>query len=888
MTKTSADKSELLTKQEAEARSQETKGGDLEAYRSKRDPTRTNEPFAAERKDSTRETKHGRFVVHLHAATRTHYDLRLQIGGTLQSFAVPKGPSLDPNTKHLAVHTEDHPLEYLEFEAVIPAGNYGAGAMIVWDLGVVRYLATTAEEGLKIGKLDFELWGFKLKGRFALVHTGKRKNAGEENQWLLIKKEDAFCSKADITEQIYSVLSSISVADLPQKQELSNRLIFQAQALGAKEARPDFRTFEPMLCALSGSGLSDPDRLYELKLDGVRIVAHKDHDTATLRYRNGRSATSSYPEVVRAMRALAPAEVVLDGEIVTLDSAGRPNFQQLAPRIHARKPLDVQKLSLEIPVYYWVFDILAIGPYSLLGVPLSERKRLLAQLLPGSGRLRSVDYFSGQGQLLFDFCREHGLEGVVAKRTNSIYVPGPRRGEDWVKIKCAKDEDFVVVGWLGGKGSRGELGSLCVASYQGDRLVFCGRVGSGLDAAALALLLPQLQALETPHFPAHGAVPEDLEGATFTLPSIVVQVRFNSWTDDGRLRAPVFLGVRTDRDPTECQATPPEAWLEQAPETEAEAEVETLVEGNPEAAGAPGKKVVVSNRNKIFWPEEGYTKGDLCDYYASVAHVMLPFLKGRPVVLVRYPDGIHGKSFYQWNVPQGTPEWIRTLELTREERSDDGDGRKTVFLLDHLASLVHVANLGCIPLHVLACREETRDACDFLTVDFDVGERPFEDAVRLALSLRTILNDLGLVGFPKTSGQKGLHVLVPLGQEVPFDAAKLLVELLGRWLLSQHPDIATMERRISKRGPKVLIDVGQTGRSRTIVAPYSVRAYRGATVSTPLNWDEVHLALDPRAFTISSVPLRLAALGDPFASFFDNAPDLADAMSRMERKLRGG
>lgn len=879
VTKTSADKSMSQKLNTPDAGISQPSAAELTAYRNKRDPARTNEPFAAERKDSTRETKHGRFVVHLHAASRTHYDLRLQIGGTLRSFAVPKGPSLDPNVKHLAVHTEDHPLEYLDFEAVIPAGNYGAGAMIVWDRGAIRYLETTAEEGLKIGKLDFELWGFKLKGRFALVHTGRRKGAKEENQWLLIKKEDAFSGTADITEQIYSVLSSLSVIELTHKREVGEELEARALALGAAAGLPDFKVFEPMLCALSGATLDEADRIYELKLDGVRIVATKQHDTVALRYRNGRGATGSYPDVARAVRSLAPENVVLDGEIVALDEAGRPNFQRIGPRIHARKPLDVLRLSLEIPVYYLVFDILAIGTCSLLGVPLSQRKQLLKALLPGNGVLRAVDYFQEQGQQLFDFCRLQHLEGVVAKKANSLYRPGPRRTEDWVKIKCERDDDFVVIGWLPGKGSRGELGSLCIASYQGGRLTFTGRVGSGMDGEAMKQLLPRLKELETKDYPAHGEIPEDLKGATFTRPLLVVQVRYNSWTDEGRLRAPVFLGIRADRDPGECRAEPPEAWLDAA--------VSEAAESEPVETGAQERRVVVTNRGKIFWPEEGYTKGDLCDYYASVAPVMLRFLKGRPVVLVRYPDGILGKSFYQWNVPQGTPAWLRTLELTREERSDESEGRKTVFLLDDPEALVHIANLGCIPLHVLACREHTREACDFLTVDFDVGERPFEDAVRLALTLRGLLDEIGLVGFPKTSGQKGLHVLVPLGPGVPFGAAKLLVELLGRCLLLRHPDISTMERRISKRGAKVLLDVGQTGRSRTIVAPYSVRAYPGATVSTPLNWDEVHLALDPRAFNLASVPVRLAELGDPFERFFETAPDLTAALSRMEQKLRG-
>jgi bifunctional non-homologous end joining protein LigD len=293
-------------------------------------------------------------------------------------------------------------------------------------------------------------------------------------------------------------------------------------------------------------------------------------------------------------------------------------------------------------------------------------------------------------------------------------------------------------------------------------------------------------------------------------------------------------------------------------------------------------RVTVSNPNKVFWPDEGYTKGDLCAYYASIAEVMLPFLYERPVVLVRYPDGIAGKNFFQWNVPVGTPDWIERIERIDE---DDPSLKKTLFLVDSADALVHIANLGCIPLHVLAARRGTLDQCDFLTVDFDIADRPFSDAVRLALDLRVILDDVGLVGFPKTSGQKGLHVLVPLGPGVNFDTAKLLVELLGRLITDKNPTIATMERRVNQRGPRVYVDTGQTGHSRTIVAPYSVRSHPGATVSTPISWNELHVALDPSRFTMLTLPGRVLAAGDPFAGFMATRPDVPAAVKALSKYL---
>jgi bifunctional non-homologous end joining protein LigD len=864
---------------------------ELGSYRNKRDPAATNEPFGPERNASGRATRAGRFVVHLHAATRTHYDVRVQVGGVLKSFAVPKGPSLDPSDKRLAVLTEDHPLEYLDFEAVIPEGNYGAGPMIAWDIGRLVYLETSAEEGLERGKLDFSLDGFKLKGRFALVHTGGRagRSRDEQNQWLLFKKGDASASaERDIlSEEPYSVLSGLTIEELARRDEVAGQIEQLCAELGAPEAELDAKSLTPMLCALAGAELEDRDRIYELKLDGVRIIADKIGPNVALRYRNGRPASASYPEIARAVRALCSERLVLDGEIVAFDAAGRPTLERIAPRIHARRPLDVAMLAGEIPVLYFVFDVLQVGRRKLIELPLASRKRVLSELVRGKGFVRVLDHYSGKGRQLFEFCKQQRLEGVVAKRASSVYRPGPHRSEDWVKIKCERDEDFVVIGWLGGKRTRERLGALCIASFVGDRLRFRGRVGSGLDERSIEALVQALEPLKINRFPAEGAAPEDLKQAQYVRPELVVRVRYLDWTEDGRLRAPVFLALRPDMSPEQCRAAPPDEVVESISDAEEPVPVPVPVPMTSDAApvGPAAPRISITNRNKVFWPDDGFTKGDLCDYYAAVADRMLPFLDDRPVVLVRYPDGIAGKSFYQWNVPAGTPGWIRTLELP-DRHDPQGEGGKHVFLLDSIDALLYIANLGCIPLHVLAARERSLDDCDFLTIDFDIGERPFRDAVVLALDLKELLDSLDLVSFPKTSGQKGLHVLVPLGQGIGFDAAKLLVELLGRIITDKHPDLATMERRVNKRGRRVFVDIGQTGPSRTIVAPYSVRAVPGATVSTPLFWQEVHAALDPRRFTIMTVPTRLTELGDPLQGFDQARPNIGKAVSLLDAQLR--
>lgn len=858
-------------------RKDSAKNGDgLGRYRDKRDPTATNEPFGAERNRSTGATRVGRFVVHLHDATRVHYDLRLEIGGTLKSFAIPKGPSLDPADKRLAVQTEDHPLEYLEFEDVIPDENYGAGPMIAWDVGRVRYLEGTAEEGVERGKIDFELSGFKLGGRFGLIATGRRAgpSAAEANQWLLVKKPDAWSSTERdlITELPQSVLSGLSVDELSSRAEIAGAIEAEAARLGAPEGDVDTRSLTPMLCSSSKVDLDDPERLYELKLDGVRIVADRRGDGVVLRYRHGRAASVSYPEIARAVRALAPDRLVLDGEIVAFDDAGKPRFQRILPRIQALRPHDVLRASAEIPVVYLVFDVLQIGRRDLRSLPLSARKTLLARILRGRGYVRALDHLDGRGSALFALCKSEKIEGIVGKRASSTYRPGPKRSDDWVKVKCDRDDEFVIVGWEEGRGSRGKLGALRIASYDGERLLIRGRVGSGMDQSLLGSLLAELESIEVGAATSEGELTPAAKGKLHHVrPELVCGVRFLGWSDDGHLREPVFLGLRHDIDPRACSAGP----------TGESFDPDEAVAAQPSAA----TRVVVSNRDKVFWPAEGYTKGDLCDFYATIAPVMVPFLKDRPVVLVRYPDGIEGKSFFQWRAPAGTPSWVRTLEL-RDDDDIEHRGAKSVFLLDSADALVHIANLGAIPIHVLASRAENLEHGDFFTIDLDLGDNPFRLAATLALGLRELLDEVGFVGYPKTSGQKGLHVLVPVGPGVPFAATKVLAELFGRLLEAMHPQISTMERRVSQRGGRVYIDTGQTGRSRTIVAPYSVRAHPGATVSTPLYWEELHASLDPRRFNIVSVPTRIVEHGDPMAGLLENQPNVAAAIEKLEARAR--
>ncbi|HVW30762.1 MAG TPA: DNA ligase D [Polyangiaceae bacterium] len=859
-------------------------GGDLDAYRRKRDPSRTNEPFASERTVSPPSQMHGAFVVHLHAARRRHYDLRLQVGGTLQSFAVPRGPSLDPREKRLAVHTEDHPLEYLDFEDVIPEGNYGAGAMIAWDLGRVQFLEPPVE-GLHTGKLDFVLHGYKLLGRYALVHTGDRKGRApeEKNQWLLIKKQDAHSSpdRDIIAELPESVLSGLTVEQLASRADITRSLEAFAVELGGKVGDLDARRTVPMLCGTDGERLDDPTRYYELKLDGVRLLADRRGEDVALVYRSQRIMTATYPEVARAVRALPLPRVVLDGEVVAFDDAGRPSFQRLGRRMHLTRPHDVQHAAAEVPVVYVVFDVLQVGDRDVCSLPLSARKALLARIAPRRGPIRWLDHLEGNGRPLYELCGQLGLEGLVSKRASSPYRPGPDRTDDWLKIKRDREADFVVSGWVEGKGTRKTLGAVEVASYVDGKCVLRGRVGSGLEERTIRLLRERLAPLEVDRPTADGE-PIGAGVRHFVKPELVVNVSFGGFTEEGHLRHPVFCGIRDDIAPSACTAAPAE--IDDIVDAPAPPPEPAPAEEKKLAPPAPSRRVRISNRDKVFWPDEGYTKGELIDYYLAISQVMLPFLRDRPIVLVRYPDGIKGKSFYQWNVPEGTPAWVHTLHLPPDE---DGHQKHT-FLVSDADGLAHVINLGCIPVHVLPYRQGSMSEMDYFVVDFDLGPRPLSDAVTLALSLREILTEIGLVGFPKTSGQSGLHVLVPLGPGVPHDVGKTMVELVCRLLQIRHPELSTMERRVAGRGDRVFIDTGQTGRSRTIVAPYSVRAHPGATVSLPLQWEDVHRALDPREFSMFAVPDRVAERGDALEGFFDVRPDVPSVVERLGKKLGAG
>ena len=833
---------------------------DLETYRRKRDPEGTPEPFGEDRDPGTLPASAPRrFVVQQHAARRMHWDLRLEVDGVLASWAVPRGPSLDPAEKRLAVRTEDHPLEYADFEGVIPQGNYGAGAMIVWDLGTYHTVDAVAPgEGLAAGKLDLQLDGHKLRGRFALVRT--RQNEGRD--WLLLRKGEPPEAPGEVVEaQPGSVLSGLSVAELGEGVTRDAVVEEALGRLGAPRADLAPEALSPMLAATGDGAFSGDDWIFELKYDGVRVVAEKRPDgDVVLRARQGADRTHVYPEIARAVARLPVESFVLDGEIVALDERGRSSFERMQRRFTQSDPGAIARVALEVPVVYYVFDLLAARGRDLRREPLLERKEVLASFAPRAGVVRFADHVSRDGEPLFEAAAAHGLEGVVAKRADSTYLSG-RRSRRWLKLKVPRSAPLVVVGLTPGKGSRRLLGSVALAWWRGDRLVFAGNAGSGLRGADVDALLSWADAAEVPAPCFEGGEPA--AGTRFLPPERVCEVRFTEVTSAGLLRHPVFLRFLPDADPSACRA--PESL--EAPRL-------------PPAAAAPSARgaadrLQTTRLDKVFWPGEGITKGDLLAYYEAVWPWLAPYLRDRPVVLTRYPDGIAGKSFYQKNAPDFTPAWA-----TRE--SIEGTD---YFICNDLRTLLYVVNSGAIPLHVWSARRDALDRPDWAILDLDPKEAPFADVVRIARHLHRLLDELGAPHVVKTSGQAGLHVLVPLARALDHGQARMLAEALARVVVAELPDIATVTRPVAARGDRVYVDYLQNGRGKLIAAPFSVRPRPGAPVSMPLRWAQVTARLDPARFHVGNVPRLLARGADPLCPLLEAGADVGSLLGALGRRL---
>jgi len=826
----------------------------LARYRAKRAADQTPEPFGGEQPTAPAEGAGRLFVVHKHGARRLHYDLRLEWDGVLWSWAVPKGPSRDPGEKRLAVHVEDHPLEYADFEGLIPEGNYGAGASIVWDRGAWLPLEDPVE-GLAKGKLLFELRGYKLHGKWTLVKIKK-----SENEWLLIKERDAFVEtdSGDVFPET-SVLSGLAVEALKSGVDFRGALQAELEQAAANKSPLRVREVELMLAETRERAFSRPGWIYELKYDGYRILAAREDGMATLLTRNRNDATATFPEVAKAVRALPYDGLVLDGEVVVLDETGRPSFQRLQRRGRLTREADIARIAVALPAIYFAFDLLACEGFDLRDLPLVERKRLLRRVLPEVGPLKYTDHVEEVGERFYGEVVKLGLEGVVAKQGDSKYRGG--RSSQWVKLRADRTDDFVVVGYTQAKGGRGGFGALHLGAYQGEVLRYAGRAGSGFDARQLGETRAALDQIARPS-PACSHAPTGA-GHSWVEPVLVCEVRYKEWTDDGLLRQPVFLRFRDDKRPTEC------VWRGSDDDHTAlpAAEIEPAT-----------RHVEFTNLDKVFWPDEGYTKGDLIDYYRAVARAILPYLEQRPVVMTRFPDGITGKSFFQKDAPDYAPPWLKRIKIWSEE----SERELNYFVVGDEAGLLYIANMASIPLHVWGSRVGSLDRPDWCILDIDPKGAPFAHVIEVALAVKRLCDKITLPAFIKTSGSSGLHVLVPLGRQCSFEQTKGMGELLARVVATELPEIATITRHVTKREGKVYVDYLQNGHGKLLVAPFSVRPLPGAPVSAPLGWSEVKSGLEIGAFTIRTVPTRLGRQDrDPWGGLLASRPDLPAALGKL-------
>jgi bifunctional non-homologous end joining protein LigD len=776
----------------------------LSEYKHKRDPKKTTEPFGGKRHGKPKEPI---FVVQRHDARRLHYDFRLERDGALASWAVPKGIPLEPGQQNLAVHVEDHPLDYATFEGEIPKGEYGAGTVEIWDSGTYELL-----EEKKNGGLTVKLEGKKLQGVWALVPA---RLSGDEKNWLILRKREAGSAPA-------------------------------------RESRAGSEPYTPMLATLAEDVPRGSNWIFEVKWDGYRAIATVTGGEATLTSRNGNDLTGRFPNVAKEVaKAVKTPDAVLDGEVCALDEAGRSSFSAM------------QQGKQGTPLAYYVFDLLDVEGEPLVDLPLIERRKRLEKLLDKRNRCVRLSESFDDGAALFDAAKQQHLEGIIAKRLDSRYVQG-RRTRDWLKIKTHGEQEFVIAGFTKGTGRRASsFGSLVLGYYRGDDLVYAGNVGTGFNSKEIEKLLDKLRPLKrsTSPFREVPKMPKVRKGDVIWVePELVCEVEFVEWTHDGRLRAPAYKGLREDK--------PAEAVRREEPITD------TVRKGS--------RELKLSNLDKVFFPEEGITKGDLLEYYRAVAPVLVPHLKDRPFTMVRWPDGIEAGRFFQKDAPSHMPEWIPTYRALVSTRESPRRKKWVNFPLvnDELA-LLWMVNMGCIDMNAWYSRVDRPDRPDFVLFDLDPSpDVGFQETVQVALLVKQALDAFGLVGFPKTSSAEGMHVVVPVERRYSYDETREFAEIVAGAIARTNRGLATTEWTKSKRRG-VLIDANQNGEGKTIASAYSVRPRPGAPVSTPLRWDEVNADLDPLSLTMSVVLERVRKHGDLFEGVLTTRQRLSDALKAL-------
>jgi bifunctional non-homologous end joining protein LigD len=897
----------------------------LKEYKNKRYFTETPEPQGGHPDSKTLQ-----FVVQKHAASHLHYDFRLEMDGVLKSWAIPKGPSLNPADKRLAMKVEDHPFDYKDFEGIIPAGNYGAGTVMVWDEGTYEPLEETngtkaAQEKvllkeLRDGSLKFRLNGKKLKGEFALVRTKGR----GENSWLLIKHRDRYASETPITDKDRSVLSKKTleqIAKNPASPEWnSNRKSATAKTTTSSTTKPSRtksdpptpsippsapkkpmpKDLAPMLATLIDQPFNDPGWSYEIKWDGYRALAYLQKGKVELRSRNNKSFEKYYP-IYDAFKQWS-VNALIDGEIVVLNEKGQSDFGALQ---NWRSEADGS-------LVYYIFDLLWLEGRDLTGLPLSERRTLLQSITPEDSILRYSESFETDGKEFFAKAQKLGLEGIMAKRTDSIYSPGAR-SRDWLKIKTASRQEVVIGGFTHNEASPKLFSALLVGVFEKGRLHYTGKVGTGFTDQMQRDMMKQFKPLirkESPfvtqpdiNLPSRFRPNPPDATATWLKPVLVGEVAFREMTSDGVMRQPSFKGMREDKDakdvvrekalpaqkvlaeedaatPRKSRSTRKAAVADKILTPVKAKDRNTLLNPSDETQTRKinGHDLSFTHLSKIFWPKEKYTKRDLLNYYYQIAPYILPFLKDRPQSLNRFPNGITGKGFYQKNVSGKVPDWITTFPY---HSADDNEEKEFLVCTDE-ASLLYMISLGCIELNPWSSRTAKPDNPDWCIIDLDPDKKtPFDKVIEAAQVTRQILDAAGVTSYCKTSGSTGLHIYFPLGAKYTYEHSKEFARIVVQHVQDKIPDFTTIERMTNARKGKMYLDFLQNRPQATIAAPYSVRPKPGATVSAPLHWEEVKKGMTIQDFTMKNMPARVKEVGDLFKPVLGKGIDMEKALKKL-------
>ncbi|TCL68315.1 DNA ligase D [Rhizobium sp. BK251] len=826
----------------------------LETYQSKRDFKKTPEPKGAKAPG-----KGFSFVIQKHDATRLHYDFRLEMDGVLKSWAVTKGPSLDPEDKRLAVHVEDHPLDYGDFEGIIPKGQYGGGTVIVWDRGTWKPIGDP-RKGYAKGHLEFELDGEKLHGRWHLVRMQPREGEKREN-WLLIKGDDAearhdgFDILEELPDSAKTGRSLEEVAEDPDKvwnSKPKGKATVTARKKAApaakatqfpkgakKAAMPDF--IEPALTKLKPKPPAGERWVHEIKFDGYRLQAHIEHGNVRLLTRSGLDWTEKFGKaVVEAMASLPAEQAIIDGEIVVERDNGASDFSSLQQ--------DLSSGRSDRFVFYG-FDLIYLDGHDLQGATLIDRKATLKGLLADAAPcLRYSEHFEDDGGLVLTHACRLSLEGIVSKERDSKYVSG--RSGQWIKSKCSDRQEFVIGGYVPSTAMKGAIGSLALGVYEDGKLRHVGRVGTGFSTAVATELYGRLSAMEQKDSPfGDRLTAEERRALVYVKPELVCEVEFRAWSADGNLRHAAFRGLREDK-----------------PARKVVREMETSPSKN-----LPKSAVQLSHPDRIYWPEEGVTKEGLANYYAQVWRHMAPFIVNRPLALLRCPDGIAGQRFFQKHAWKGINPHI---EQITDPKDKAGEKLLRIMDFDGLTALVQAAVLE---IHPWGTTTDNWEKPDMITMDLDPGEDvEWPAVIAAAINIRERFAAAGLASFVKTSGGKGLHVVASLKPKANWTAVKAFAKTLADSMSADEPDKYLATATKAKRSGKIFIDYLRNGRGNTAVAPYSTRARPGAAVSMPLAWEELTEKIGPAYFTVDNTPARIQALAsDPWEGFFKAAEPLA-------------